>query len=917
MDESQVFAQALKAATPAERVAYLDLACRGRPDLREDVEGLLRAHTSDPDFLEQPADGFGVTVNSDPDRAEPELDKEDLSFLTPSEQKDSLGGLGHYEILEVIGQGGMGTVLRAIDAKLQRVVAIKVMATPLAANATARRRFIREAQAAAAVSHDHIVTIHAVEDSGIRPYLVMYYVAGQSLQQRLNRTGPLQLHEILRIGMQTAAGLAAAHAQGIVHRDIKPANILLENGVERVKITDFGLARAVSDASLTQQGVVAGTPAYMAPEQARGETLDQRADLFSLGSVLYAMCTGRAPFRGGDTIAVLKRVCEEKPPPIREANPQITGELAAVIEKLHAKNPADRYQTAAEVAQILGQQLAHVQHPSIPQLLVTPVAGKQQLESVHVQTRQSHAARFTLWHRWAIAAAALLLLLAGLSLSEAAGVTRLSATVIRILTPDGTLVVETDDPNIKLTVEGDGGVAIEGAGISGVHLRPGPYRVRADKNGQSVPLDQELVTISSRRKQVVRVRLEGAPSVAATTPPIEERGAFVVLGGNGVPERKHDTLAEAVIGASDGDTIEIRGNGPFVCEAISIKGRAHTIRAGAGFQPVLQFSENLTTSGALVLEGLEIQRRGGKHSDDWHGALIFSWDNPTLHIANCRFWDPLNLPIIVTHSRQTVVRNCLFLSPQSLGIAGYLDKLTAIENCLLMGRSGLQLDGFGDGQQPENQARLTHNTWHCISAVGTDANPTAFANATGKPGKWFTAANIFDTSAPFCYIIGLTDTDIASALPETVEAQLRSVLNWRDQVNIYSPGRTSIVANHATGAAGIGPKGLAAWQQFWNSADRDASEGRIRYDGGDLIEKLKAHPEQLTSEDFRLRPDSAGYRAGPDGKDLGADVDLVGPGPAYDRWKKTPEYQQWRKETEPNQKPAAPHSAAENSRADP
>src|SRR5262249_14681960 len=163
-----------------------------------------------------------------------------------------LGRLGHYEVLEVVGRGGMGVVLRAFDERLHRVVAIKVMAAQLATSATARKHFTREAQAAAAVSHDHVVTIHAVEEADGLPYLVMQYVAGMSLQERLNREGPLQLPEVLRIGTQVAAGLAAAHAQGLVHRDVKPANILLENGVERVKLTDFGLAQAADDASLSQ-----------------------------------------------------------------------------------------------------------------------------------------------------------------------------------------------------------------------------------------------------------------------------------------------------------------------------------------------------------------------------------------------------------------------------------------------------------------------------------------------------------------------------------------------------------------------------------------------------------------------------------------------------------------------------------------
>jgi serine/threonine protein kinase len=288
--------------------------------------------------------------------------------------------LGAYEVLQRIGEGGNGIVLKALDPALNRIVAIKVMAPHFATSATARKRFLREAQAAAAVAHDHVVTIHAVDENNGLPYLVMQYVAGLSLQDRLDQSGPLELKEILRIGMQTASGLAAAHAQGLVHRDIKPANILLENGVERVKITDFGLARAADEASLTQSGVVAGTPQYMAPEQARGETLDHRADLFSLGSVLYAMCTGVPPFRATTTMGVLKKVSDESPKPIKDINPEIPDWLVAVIDKLHAKDPADRYQSATEVANELGQHLAQLQHAGwtpLPEQTpnVTPVAA--------------------------------------------------------------------------------------------------------------------------------------------------------------------------------------------------------------------------------------------------------------------------------------------------------------------------------------------------------------------------------------------------------------------------------------------------------------------------------------------------------------------------------------------------------------
>src|SRR5262249_53781598 len=197
------------------------------------------------------------------------------------------------------------------------------------------------------------------------PYLVMEFIDGQNLEALLRGGGPLEVKEVLRIGIQVASGLAAAHKQGLVHRDIKPANILLENHVERVKLTDFGLARAADDASLTQSGLIAGTPLYMSPEQAAAEPLDHRSDLFSLGSVLYEMCTGRPAFRAPTTVAVIRRVCDEAPRPIREVNPDIPEPLCRVIERLHAKRPADRFQTAAGVAELLSRHLAQLQQPGI------------------------------------------------------------------------------------------------------------------------------------------------------------------------------------------------------------------------------------------------------------------------------------------------------------------------------------------------------------------------------------------------------------------------------------------------------------------------------------------------------------------------------------------------------------------------
>lgn len=302
-------------------------------------------------------------------------DADEISFLVSSEKPGVLGLLGAYEVLEVTGRGAMGIVFKACDPGLNRVVALKVLSPRLATSASARKRFVREGRAAAAVCHENIVPIFAVEELGGLPCLVMQHIGGESLQDRLDRLGPLEVAEIVSIGLQTAQGLAAAHAQGLIHRDIKPANLLLSgtNGGTTVKITDFGLARTVDDVQLTQQGALMGTPEYMAPEQARGEAVDARADLFSLGSVLYAMATGFSPFRGPSAMAVLRRVSDETPTPVRTINPAIPEWLALLIERLLAKNPGERFASAAEVAELLQGYQAHLtsQTPA-PSLPVAP-----------------------------------------------------------------------------------------------------------------------------------------------------------------------------------------------------------------------------------------------------------------------------------------------------------------------------------------------------------------------------------------------------------------------------------------------------------------------------------------------------------------------------------------------------------------
>lgn len=346
-----IFLAALEIDSIEERSQFLSEKTSDNEGLRRRVDALLLAYSDAGSFLDKP-----ILETTDPKEVV-------LNFLTPSDDPNLLGTLGEYDILELIGHGGMGIVFRALDKKLNRIVAIKVMSPHLAANPNARKRFLREAQAAAAVSHPHIVTIHAVDEAKL-PYLVMECIVGQSLQEKMDKVGSLDVKETLRIGKQIAEGLAAAHKQGLIHRDVKPANILLENGVERVKITDFGLARAVDDVTITLTGEVSGTPQYMSPEQAKGDRIDQRSDLFSLGALLYAMCTGRSPFRAKNLAAVIRRVCDDDPRLVDEINPDTPDWLVSIIHQLLEKNPDNRIQTAEEVAVLLGEHLAAIQQPS-------------------------------------------------------------------------------------------------------------------------------------------------------------------------------------------------------------------------------------------------------------------------------------------------------------------------------------------------------------------------------------------------------------------------------------------------------------------------------------------------------------------------------------------------------------------------
>lgn len=289
----------------------------------------------------------------------------DLSMLGPTDDPQFMGRIGNYEVQGVIGRGGMGVVFRALDRALNRNVAIKVLDPSMASVGTARQRFALEARAMAAISHEHVVPVYSVDEHRGLPYFAMEYIPGGTLESRIRKHGPLDLLSILRISRQIALALSAAHDCGLVHRDIKPANVLIDRGVERVRVTDFGLARVSSDASHTRSGFIAGTPQFMSPEQVRGEVCTAQSDLFSLGSVMYAMCTGRSPFHSDSIYGSMQRVVHDQPVSIRELSPAAPEWLERFIGVLLEKSPTDRFQDASIVADYLEQEIAYAQNPTV------------------------------------------------------------------------------------------------------------------------------------------------------------------------------------------------------------------------------------------------------------------------------------------------------------------------------------------------------------------------------------------------------------------------------------------------------------------------------------------------------------------------------------------------------------------------
>jgi len=403
----------------------------------------------------------GQTLHGNP----AQLTQEAKQVLAPPQAADEIGRLGPYRVLKLLGQGGMGMVFLAEDPKLQRTVALKVMLPAVAVNATAKERFLREARATAAIEHDHIVTIHQVDEDRGMPFLAMQLLKGMSLEDFLKKrkgepgasaTGGITIGQILKLGREIAKGLAVAHERGLIHRDIKPANVWLDaTAGGRVKILDFGLARpAAADSTITQSGMIVGTPAYMAPEQATGQQIDGRADLFSLGVVLYRLCSGRLPWKGETAMGTLMAVATEDPPTIQELNPRIPPKLAALVMQLLAKKPEARPASAKAVVAAI--QTIEREQAALQVKVATPIeSAPNQWQELSQDDATAPLVTKPIRQgprRWALVAALLL---------AAGGFALLTPILIRIKNKDGSETVVQAPDESTVMIEKDGKVLVD------------------------------------------------------------------------------------------------------------------------------------------------------------------------------------------------------------------------------------------------------------------------------------------------------------------------------------------------------------------------------------------------------------------------------------------------------------------------
>jgi serine/threonine protein kinase/Leucine-rich repeat (LRR) protein len=542
--------------------------------------------------------------------------------LAPPQSDDEIGRLGEFRVLRVLGVGGFAVVFEAEDIHLKRHVALKLMHPFIAAKQGGADRFLREAQSAAVLKHEHVVTIYQVGMHGETPFIALELLHGETLEDHLVREVRLSVQEVVRIGREIASGLAAAQSRGLLHRDIKPANIFLEGpekpvpeesvaedeqpsdsavsavgcslsqdhcSAGKVKILDFGCAKSWADESaVSDRGLLIGTPAYMAPEQLAGDAVDPRADLFSLGCLLYRMAAGKRPFGGNNLFALVRALALEDPAPLETVNPEVPHALSDLVVKLLSKCPDDRPATA----QIVVDELRAIEQ-GFPQQPFAAKAGASALSNDSGADRKRGK-------KWTIGAAL------GLAVVLPLVAFFFGGQLIRVATNKGQIVIEVDDPSITLQVKENQVVIHDGQGQAEITLAAGDHQleVSVKQPAGEAKFKTDRFTLSRGGTKVIEAREELAKAVASLTP-LAPRQPEARLRGTTTKDRLPPVAAAPDLDRSAASWVLSQGG--------TVK-----VRVGQSTEPILVRLGNALPASDFKLTTVNLQNRALADADLVH-----------------------------------------------------------------------------------------------------------------------------------------------------------------------------------------------------------------------------------------------------------------------------------------------------------
>lgn len=761
-----------------------------------------------------------------------------IELCQPSPNPDSIGRIGDYDLFERIGHGGMGVVYRGRDSRLGRDVALKLLKPRLAADNVFVERFLREAQAAAGINHRNVITVHAIEFADGIPVIVMEYVQGESLRARIRRLGPLPLSDVARLGSQIADGLAAAHDQKVTHRDVKPANILLMAETDEVRITDFGLAHAEGASRLTRSGTLLGTPRYMSPEQARGEKTGPASDLFCLGSVLYTMCVGRPPFSGKNQGEVVTAVARAKVESIEQIDPTLPAWLTAVIRKLHAKNPEDRFANGKEVAAIL-------KHPNLATENAVAVGTDDGWDDFTAPEFDANAPEFAR--------------VAAETVIEFDG-------VVGAAKPDEAGPSDETGTTVRMVRRRHRWMVIVGCVLATCLLVPvvaGHFSSATDSeqlNRASLLTDGEGVADGRSGRIAVDQQRLANPDPKDKVPPLDMQNWIPDLFVHVLPsDRWYESLEEAIDAAPDGATIEIASNRDIHVGQVRID-KLLSIRPEIGSFPKIVSDQKgpaadggsslfVIEKGVVAFEGLsfECHHRPAKVTQKRHPESArqsaIRCDGGTLKMAHCRVrmspGQPLQVGVAADDAQRVDIRGCEFFGGSAIAWYAPKDGELSINNCVFVGQTGLVLWCNGHPGASIEVDRSTFVNEHMLMLLVPPRDDLLSKNLASRSGvvDFSMQTSLVDTRQPMVLRRAVPLRASEQKIPLLKPFELRAIkepalIAWSGGQNIYDApqGFRAYVASRET--VREQQSLYEDWRRLWRGNDDTSRLGEIRIDHG-------------------------------------------------------------------------------------